>query len=70
MVPFDPCEPKIAMHHENPTEANLQKNKKNKATSSSNRLTILDSPVILDSSIAREWPDIRTPSAGTWRCKN
>ena len=28
-------------------------------------LTILLSPVILDSSIAREWPVIRTPSAGT-----
>ena len=27
MVPFDPCEPKIAMHHENPTEANLQQKK-------------------------------------------
>jgi hypothetical protein len=28
-------------------------------------LTVFDSPVILDSSIAREWPDIRIPSAGT-----
>jgi hypothetical protein len=62
MVPFDPCEPKITLHHENPTKADLKT-----ATGSSNRLTIFDSPVILDSSIAREWPDIRTPSAGTWR---
>lgn len=29
-------------------------------------LTILDSPVMLDSSMAREYPVIRTPSAGTW----
>lgn len=28
--------------------------------------TILLSPVILDSSMASEWPVIKTPSAGTW----
>lgn len=31
------------------------------------RLTILLSPVMLDSSIASECPEIRMPSAGTWR---
>jgi len=65
MVPFDPCEPKITLHHENPNRGRFERKKK--ATGSSNRLTVFDSPVILDSSIAREWPDIRTPSAGTWR---
>lgn len=33
----------------------------------SNQLTILLSPVMLDSSIASEWPEIKTPSAGTWK---
>jgi hypothetical protein len=49
MVPFDPCEPKITLHHENPTKEDLRK-----AARSSDRLTVFDSPVILDSSIARE----------------
>jgi hypothetical protein len=31
------------------------------------RLTILLSPVILDSSISREQPGIKIPSAGIWR---
>jgi len=66
MVPFDPCGPKITPNNENPINADL-----GTATGSfSDRLTTFDSPVILDSSIAREWPDIRTPSAGTWRRKN
>lgn len=33
--------------------------------SSVRELTILLSPVMLDSSIAREWPLIKIPSAGT-----
>lgn len=34
---------------------------------SKNQLTSLLSPVMLDSSMAKEWPLIKIPSAGTWK---